>query len=83
MPSKCIRFGVQKGSFCYVKGLLLECKRTTFECLKSNFRNYIKFLLFAEHENIDSGNHYGHYVKARCQYEELAIANNVLYQSGE
>ena len=83
MPSKCIRFGVQKGSFCYVKGLLLECERTTFECLKSNFRNCIKFLLFAEHENIDSSHYYGHNIKARCQYEELTIANIVLRQSGE
>ena len=29
---KCIRFALQKGYFCVVKGLLLCCKRTPFAC---------------------------------------------------
>ena len=31
LPSKRVRFASQKDSFCWVKGLVLQCKRTPFE----------------------------------------------------
>ena len=30
LPSKRVRFASQKDSFCWVKGLVLQCKRTPF-----------------------------------------------------